>query len=172
MAVLLIVGLAMGIAIVAWPKPEMPAKTEADVLVALVGRAGQHAVVSGATVGVRVEAERVSIWQRRGGLWVPLDMGASNARNWPESVGVTVIEPAPPEKPNRDSPDGRDIGWTRDGDAPAAPPPTIRPQIVLDPTGGATPFEIVFASWDGEYRVRGDLNGTLAVEGRRNDFAF
>ncbi len=129
--------------------PGTSADRSAAILGARVQLASQHAIVSGAVVGLHVDEQGYRFHQFHGGAWGAVRGAEALApAQWPPDAVVTLeIEGAP---------DLSDL----DEDEIAALPPLVR----LDPTGMATPFSIQVAHLDSVERLSVDRSARVVWE--------
>lgn len=168
LAVVFIVGLMAGTAVMMWPSSRAPARDEAERFAMLMQRAQQHAVIAGAPVGVLVTGDGVEVLQRFRQEWraLPLGRAGGGSWEWPDSVGAVLVDP----QPSVGESDGRRL---RNRDDVERTDVQSRPQLVCDPTGGMTPFVLVFSGLDGDYTVGGNYAGqVVVVKGGSNALVF
>ena len=151
LAAVFILALASGVAVATLPPGADPRETDALAFADKLERAGEEAVLSGLMIGVDVDADGYGFRRRVEGDWARLDGSrVFAAQVWPEQASVAVAVAG----------DRRDA--RRFADVPDGPPSA--PALRFDPTGAATPAEVLITYADIDYRVRLGTDGAVTVE--------
>ncbi|WP_201154102.1 type II secretion system minor pseudopilin GspH [Rhodothalassium salexigens] len=149
MIVLVILGLVSGAVALTLPPGRASLADEAGRLVARLSRAGDEAVISGAALGVRVDAHGYGFWRRRQGQWLAFTgEGLFAPQAWHAGTQADLVEAG---------------GWfaldiVADAD-PRATPPAIR----FYPDGTATAFTLRLSRRSQDLVIEGDPAGAIRV---------
>jgi len=144
MVCIAILGLLSAAVVTTLPWSVGAAQTEARRFLARVTLAAQDSVIDGAPRGVTVDGQGYRFFRYRRGQWTPIEGRAELApARWEKDVKVS-------------------------GHAAVEANDVIKPGVVFNPTGLATPFSVDFTDAAGRHTVTGVATGDFALVSHDN----
>lgn len=121
-----------------WQSPDDPAR-QLERLSALISHQCEQAMFQSRPRGIRIAPDGYDFWQQRADGWLPL---APDGSNRPRELGQHL-----------------EVALSMDGYRVELDDTSEQPQIVCQPLGELTPFELTLESGSQRWRLRGQANG-------------
>lgn len=150
LVVLAIIAMAAGVVALNMPPPRVKAFAQGEKLAAKLEALSAESIMRGAVLGLDVDASGMRIYQFERGGWSAAELPGVTDMKFETGLSVSIdVEDA---SLNNEP----EIEVTRDGE--------FRPDIMLGPTGEATPMAITFAERDGRATVRMSSFGEVSLD--------